>query len=120
MSLSGFLLLRETIWFAMYIDMPFASMYIANQIVSRRSKNPESDIFVPKVGKYAEPLFGIYSKSIISQVEDILNGEGKFSVSRLLEMCSTCFLELPLSNEVEKAFFNINTYEDLMRLKVGL
>lgn len=106
--------------FIVSVDMPFASMYIANQIVSRRSKNPESDIFVPKVGKYAEPLFGIYSKSIISQVEDILNGEGKFSVSRLLEVCSTCFLELPLSKEVEKAFFNINTYEDLMRLKVGL
>jgi len=103
--------------FIVSVDMPFASMYIANQIVARRSKNPESDIVVPKVGKYAEPLFGIYSKNVISQVEDILNGEDKFSVNLLLEKCLTFFLELPLNKEVEKAFFNINTYEDLKRLK---
>lgn len=90
-------------------DMPFASKELANKLLLHTS---EADIVVPVHDNKIEPLFGIYSREILSIIEQQIN-RNNYKLMRLLDCCNTKYLDI---NSFQKTdtdnFKNINSPED--------
>lgn len=95
-------------------DMPFIDEdIIRSQIKFFLKTNAEA--MVPKIDGKTEPLHGIYTKSIIPVLESMIKKERGFPVTDLLEKIRTEFFLLPSTDKTRKAFFNVNTPDDLIR-----
>ena len=77
------------------------------------------DAFVPKVGSNIEPLFAIYARSCLPQIEKRL-ASGDLRVRGFFEDVKTVYVEEGLLRAVDPnlaSFVNINTREDLENLR---
>lgn len=101
--------------FVLSCDMPFADASIAANLAEEFLKtNP--DILVPTVNKYKEPLFAIYSKSLIPTIESIeVEIKGR-PITDLLKISNTVYFDLPDNDATQKCFTNINSLDDLKTL----
>jgi molybdopterin-guanine dinucleotide biosynthesis protein A len=102
--------------FIISCDMPFISYEMINYLMDTKS---DSEIVIPKAQGRIQPLCGIYSKSILPIVENLLiesirpESKLKGSVYELFNRVKIEFVEVDKLNFYHKnLFFNINTPED--------
>lgn len=91
-------------------DVPFINEDIIKWIISRSTAK---SVLLPVIGKNTRSLFGIYSKSVIRDIEIMFktNKDEKFnSIYELLKVVDADKIEI--TDYDNKAFANINTPED--------
>ena len=103
--------------FIVSVDMPFASKDIFRQLLSVYRQN-NAEIVVPKHGDLLEPLFGLYSRTLLSRTISILSDRQGHPITELLGQSNTKYLELPDDSQTRMWFYNINTPEDLKALEL--
>lgn len=95
-------------------DMPFPDMRLITRMI-RIYEEEAPDALVPVVGEYSEPLFSIYNTSLIQHIENFLSQNNEIAVADFLKTVNVRYLAFEKSPEVQKAFTNINSPEDLNR-----
>ena len=73
----------------------------------------DCDVLLPRVRGQIEPLHAIYRKSLLGDIERILNDGQGYSIRRLFPLARTEYLDLEDRPEVLNMFANINLPEDL-------
>lgn len=102
--------------FVIACDMPFVNTQLVQYMLNNANGY---DIVVPRVDKKLHPLFGIYSKNLITNIEGLLK-QDSLKVSHIFTKAKTRFI---LKDEIEKfdqgllTLVNINTQGDWQRLK---
>lgn len=92
------------------VDMPFLTPEVI-------LPEPEGDALVYRRNGRAEPLLGVYRRTALPVMEQMLTrGEGKLGL--LLEQIDTRYIELPA--QLDQAVSNVNTPEDYWRAKAGM
>lgn len=96
-------------------DMPLIETDTVRKLLNIKTSKP---VVVFKEGKYVHPLPGIYSKSMLAEIEEIIRHESgkknpKFKLLNLLHEEKTEIISIPESN----MFFNMNTPDDFEKLK---
>jgi molybdopterin-guanine dinucleotide biosynthesis protein A len=102
--------------FIISCDMPFISTEMINYLIYN---NSDAEIVIPRAEGRIQPLYGIYSKSILADVQNLLiessnpNSKLKESISELLKRVKTDFVDVDkLDFYHRNLFLNINTLED--------
>lgn len=96
-------------------DMPFADPVLA-LFLARQA--PGCDVVVVRDGSYLEPLFAVYGKGCLPAVEHTLKVNMRPRVVDFFPLVKVKYIErhrLAKLTDVEKAFFNVNTPQDLER-----
>jgi len=105
----------KTDWiFVAPCDMPYPDARILELILTHRNG---TDAVVPRTPGGYEPVFALYNKSCLPYMEKMLQ-EGQFRIYDFYQQIKVCYLdwqELPVG--WERALLNINTPEQLDRLK---
>ncbi len=92
-------------------DVPFVSTELFQYLLDRSAKN---EIVVPIHSGKMEPLIGVYSKSILKNLENCII-KGDYKMHDLLISLGAKFVQIPGDLFSEKLFTNINTPEDLRK-----
>lgn len=98
--------------FVVACDMPFLSGELAEKIVSLRQG---ADVAVPRSADGLEPLCAAYSRSCLPELERAL-GNGMRRITAFFDTVSVRIIEsaeLESVPNLDLAFFNINTGDDL-------
>ena len=71
------------------------------------------DIVIPKTGKYLQPLFAVYKKSALPEIERLLSNN-ICKILKLYDMARLCLVDVPVNKRKPEndIFFNINCRED--------
>lgn len=94
-------------------DLPYLSSDIINKLLTEFKKtNPEA--IIPKIDNFIEPLYGIYSSSIINKLENFIDEGNSYAIKNFLKTIDTQYLVMENKEENRKAFYNINTFDDLV------
>jgi molybdopterin-guanine dinucleotide biosynthesis protein A len=113
--------------FIISCDLPLMNKEMIEYICNYKS---DKKIVVCKVGDYIEPTFGIYSKSIVDDIEVILNlnlqqglSPKDISIQNVIQKLDAEIVDpssLPFYNE--DLFYNMNSFEDYIYVtkKLGL
>jgi molybdopterin-guanine dinucleotide biosynthesis protein A len=96
-------------------DMPFPDADIITKMIEQYSKT-RCQIIVPQVNKYIEPLLGIYSVSVLPELENFISEEGNYAIHCFLNRMDVCYIELENRPETFTALTNINKPADLKQL----
>lgn len=99
------------------VDMPFASKDIFQQLLNIYQQS-NAEVVVPKHGDFLEPLFGLYSKTLVSRINSILSDKQGHPITELLSQSNTQYLELTDDFQTRMWFYNINTPDDLKALEL--
>lgn len=102
--------------FVVSCDMPFASVDIAEQIVEQ-FLSEGTDILVPKIDSYHEPLFALYSKHLVDKIETILEKSDGKPIKDLFSIANTSYIHFANTAINRRCFANINSSADLENLK---
>lgn len=103
--------------FVIPCDMPLWEPLLVDEILKYRLDN---DIVVPLFNKRMEPLFALYKKTCIPKIEECLD-KNIIKVIELYPLVKTNCVDLQnifTLEECSKSFLNINTPEDLNKLRV--
>jgi molybdopterin-guanine dinucleotide biosynthesis protein A len=95
-------------------DMPFLSRPLLIQL---RSYADTCDAVVPRMGRYLEPLFAVYSRSCLHAARSALD-RGSRRADSFLDLVRTRYVDEPELRRYDPeliSFFNVNTPEDLQR-----
>ena len=106
---------NDAVFFAA-CDMPYFNTELAGELISR---GKDHEICIPKTDNKIEPLFGVYRKSLIPIIEELLTA-GIKSIRALIEKADTNYFDCTewlLSHGASNAFYNINYQEDFNKLK---
>lgn len=113
--------------FVISCDLPLMNTEMIEYICNYKS---DKKIVVCKIGDFIEPTFGIYSKSIVDDIEVILNlnlqqglSPRDISIQNVIEKLNAEIIDpssLPFYNE--DLFYNMNSFEDYIYVtkKLGL
>jgi len=101
--------------FVFSCDMPFLNKNMISQMILVAATE-KYDAIIPSHKNGIEPLHGIYSKNLLSKVENQLK-QKDFRIRQLYEGINIKFFDVYLPTEPEIAFFNINTQSDLNKAK---
>ncbi len=97
-------------------DMPLIDADIIKNILNI---NTDAQVILPVINLIPQYDFGIYEKSILPQIENLISSrDEKVSLKKLIPLVKTTLIkveELPAYNE--RTFLNINTIENYQRLK---
>jgi molybdopterin-guanine dinucleotide biosynthesis protein A len=96
-------------------DMP----WLSQDIITRQAEyflREVPDVLVPLIGVMTEPLHSIYKCSLQPVLEDFLNKNTDVSVRDFYLLTNVSYFSLPGTEEIHKAFTNINTESDLGKL----
>jgi molybdenum cofactor guanylyltransferase len=89
-------------------DMPYLDKkLIMNQI--EYFSNCGTDVLIPRINKFDEPLHAIYSNSIYPKLDDYLRSSSKYAIRDFLENVNVSYMELTDSEDTRRAFTNVNT-----------
>jgi molybdopterin-guanine dinucleotide biosynthesis protein A len=101
-------------------DIPFLKTDLVRMLVS--SIDVHSDIVVPSVGTYFQPLCAVYSKRAIPYIEQSLtNGDIKTDrIYQKLRVKKVPYSSLQTVDPKLESFFNVNTPEDLQSANIIL
>ena len=105
--------------FVVSCDMPFVDSKIAADMSTEFLKS-KPDILVPSIGAYKEPLFALYSKSLIGHIESMVSSTDGRPVTDLFLISKTLFYNLSENPETKKCFTNINSFDDFNDLSSHL
>jgi len=98
--------------FVVSCDMPFIDASIASILIDEFQKiKPE--IIIPTFDNYQEPLFAVYSKSLIQKIESLQTEPKGRPITDLLKISNTKYFDLPDNTKTRRCFTNINSLEDL-------
>lgn len=97
-------------------DMPFLNNDLILKVIDVYQKN-DCDAIVPRIGKNIEPIHSVYRKNIsLKLYKHIIEGKD-YSIRSFLKKINVIYLDLE-DNEINKKIFtNINTPEDLEKIK---
>jgi len=109
----------DTAIFVVSCDMPFVDSEIAVDMTTEFLKS-KADILVPLVGSYKEPLFALYSKSLVVLIESMVSLTNGLPVTDLFLISKTRFYKLPENPATRKCFTNINSFDDFRDLSFHL
>jgi len=101
--------------FVVSCDMPFVDSGIAVDMTTEFLKS-QPDILVPLIGTYKEPLFALYSKSLVGQIESMVSSTNGRPVTDLFLISKTNFYEISENPTTKKCFTNINSFDDFKDL----
>lgn len=93
-------------------DMPGLSAEIISQQVSFMRQNP-CDIVVPRANENIEPLHSIIDTRVHARLKEILKSSNNLSVRSFYCKTDMRFFDVTHQEMRERAFYNINTMEDL-------
>jgi molybdopterin-guanine dinucleotide biosynthesis protein A len=97
-------------------DMPL----IDSQLVSlqiEHFKDAKCDILIPMIKEYIEPLHAIYNSSVLNLLEDYLEGDNDYAVREFVKLAEVEYMILEDTDKNRNSFTNINSPEDLLRVK---
>lgn len=95
-------------------DMPLITKETLNIIGSYQE---EYDVLVPKVSERLQPLCGVYSKNIISKIEEAIK-ENNNKLQLLIRTLNLKVIEGDINSKfIEQDFLNINTEKDYKELE---
>lgn len=97
--------------FVLSCDMPLMTAEVIMKLWRHTRENPE--IVVPRTGEQLQPLCAFYSASLLTRCEGMLAKE-EYALTRLIG--SSTVRVVDFSRE-EEPFFNVNTPEDLERVR---
>jgi molybdopterin-guanine dinucleotide biosynthesis protein A len=97
-------------------DMPFLRKELIVKQIDFFNKR-ECDILIPRIGKFIEPLHGIYRRSIILRLEEFLMEGGNYSVRGFFKKVNVQYLDYVGSEETKRAFTNINSPAELFIIR---
>lgn len=103
--------------FIMACDMPFVEPALISYLFE---KSHDYDVVVPQIGEYFEPLHAVYSKDCLKAIGACLD-QGVHKVYAFYDQVKVKYVGLETLKELvdpNKAFFNVNTPEDLAQAKV--
>ena len=106
---------NEAVFFAA-CDMPFFNIDLAKEILSALEGH---DICVPVNGEKTEPLFGVYRKTLIPVITELLDNDMR-SMRCLLDRADTFYFDCAdwLSEHgAENAFYNVNYQQDFEKIQ---
>jgi len=100
--------------FVLGCDMPFIEPKLMEYIISIRG---DADIAVPVLGRYYEPLFSAYSRTVIAEVERTIEAGRRQIVSFFprMRLRAVSEWELRAIDPELDSIMNINTPGDLIR-----
>ncbi|MDA3886880.1 MAG: molybdenum cofactor guanylyltransferase [Candidatus Delongbacteria bacterium] len=93
-------------------DMPFIDEKLVESEI-KKFFSIAADIIVPKMGEMIEPLHSIYSSSLKEQLEEYLTTVEDLAIRKFYADLNVFYWELEQNEHNKKAFFNINTFDDL-------
>ena len=97
-------------------DMPFLSRtLITDQIIYYETNF--YDIVIPSIKDKPEPLHGIYSKSVIEDLEKFLSYETTLAIRDFLQQRNVGLFELDCTDANVRAFTNINTVTEAFEVQ---
>jgi|WetSurSiteA1Bulk_404760.scaffolds.fasta_scaffold74260_2 molybdopterin-guanine dinucleotide biosynthesis protein A len=94
-------------------DMPFPDRNIILHL-AKEFENEACQALVPRIDGYIEPLHSIYSHSLAGAIEEHLTRKGHMAVIEFLKTIDVRYFDFEKSEEVLKAFTNINSPEDIV------
>lgn len=95
-------------------DMPLITKETLNIIGSYQE---EYDVLVPKVSERLQPLCGVYSKNIISKIEEAIK-ENNNKLQLLIRTLNLKVIEGDINGKfIEQDFLNINTEKEYKELE---
>ncbi len=101
--------------FVFACDMPFTDrIIIAEQIDEFRKR--KSDVLLPKIGRYIEPLHAIYRVSVLDDLERFIAAGKSKAVKDFIAGVNTSYFVLPDNIRNRTAFANINSPSDLSEI----
>jgi len=106
---------KESVFF-FPCDMP----YLNNELISKQISifnETDCDAVVPRVGKWMEPLHSIFKKNVNSKLNSFINSKQKYYIKNFLKTINVFYLDLEENYFHNKIFTNINTPEDLEKIK---
>jgi molybdenum cofactor guanylyltransferase len=98
--------------FVVACDMPFISMKLARRLAQLKGGH---DAVVPVIRRYPEPLFAVYSKTVLKHAENALR-QGRPRLQELLKDMDVLFVDESEAMEYDPglfSFINVNTPEEL-------
>lgn len=108
--------------FVVACDMPFINTDIISLLISHHSlRGDKKDAVIPVFDGRPQPLFGIYSKSGIGIMEKRLREERRSIIEMLTEL-NVLYIKEAEVREIDptgRSFVNINTMEDLEKVRGG-
>lgn len=104
--------------FVVACDMPFIKVELVSLLVTRYALREERcDAVIPVFEEIPQPLFGIYSKNILSTIEKRLE-KGSRGIRDLLTELKVLYIKEDEVRRIDpegRSFVNINTMEDYER-----
>lgn len=94
-------------------DMPFIEASLANYLIELTDNY---DIVVPTVDGYYEPLFAVYTKNCLPQIERCIKAGNTHRVIDIFPHLKVKYVseeEISQVANIEKVFYNINTPKEL-------
>lgn len=113
--LSSLILPEVSEVFVTACDMPFINVILIQYMADKW--DGKSDALVPLYGGRPQPLFGIYSKKVVTLIETYIAG-GRKSVREFLGNIRVLYIgqdEVAAIDPEGRSFVNINTMEDVTR-----
>jgi molybdenum cofactor guanylyltransferase len=104
--------------FVIACDMPFINKSLAGYMIKNKRGH---DVVIPKIAGRIHPLFGVYSKTCVPAIEEMLK-RSRLKVAGIFAKVRTRFIS---RQEIEKfdknilTLLNINTPDELRRLKLN-
>jgi len=98
-------------------DMPFLDSSLISLLLDT-ANNENADVIIPRVKGKIEPLFAVYSRNILNQLEIHIKESENRSIRSFIEKVNTLYIDFEDNETTQKAFININRPEDLDSLKV--
>lgn len=112
---SGLMLSSSDYSFVVACDMPFIDPAIIRHL-QNYTYSGSYDVIVPEFNGFIEPLFAFYSQKCIPTILDHLN-QKNFKIRSFYSWVKVKEVPCHHFNAIEKAFFNINTREDLLQAR---
>ena len=97
--------------FVISVDVPLVRRMSIKKIINYSYEKDIDMVMIRHNGNH-EPLMGVYKKSLIPKIEEILTGD-KFSVMKLADVCEYEFLDI---DDDDKYFLNVNNKDDYNKL----
>ncbi|HLN55237.1 MAG TPA: molybdenum cofactor guanylyltransferase [Bacteroidales bacterium] len=97
-------------------DMPLVnSALVLEQMKQFRAGIP--DALIPRKGKYIEPLHSIYSKRVLSLLDDYLRKNRGHAVWEFITTLNAEYFEYAGNPEAANSFMNVNSPEDALLIE---
>ena len=97
-------------------DMPFLDKVLINMLLDE-AIGEGVDAIIPRVDGKIEPLFALYYRHILDQLENHIEESESRSIRSFLKIINTVYVDFEDGEITRKAFVNINRPEDLSLLE---